>query len=428
MDPARPARRPRPGDAHDMTARPAIDPGRLWARLMRMAEIGGFAGGGVNRQALSDEDHAAWAEMLLWGAEAGLEPSTDAAANLFLTLPGANRALAPLMAGSHLDSQPTGGRFDGVFGVMAALEAVTAMARAGWRPARDIVVVAWMNEEGSRFAPGMMGSEVFAGVRPIGAVRAVRDASGRLCGDEIDRMHAAFPAVPLLAPMVPLAYLEPHIEQGPELYRAGVPIGAVSGIQGKITCEVTIRGAQGHAGTEPMQGRRDAVMAFARVALALQHRVGLADPAMRFTIGRVEVRPNAPSVIAGEVVFRIDLRHPLLPVLDAAAAEIPRIAAAEAAPCDARVEVLVRAPPNLFDAGLQARILAAARGRGLAARTLASAAGHDARHLAAICPSAMIFIPCKDGISHDPRESATPADVRAGAEVLLDVLLASEVQ
>ncbi|WP_116134446.1 hydantoinase/carbamoylase family amidase [Tropicimonas sp. IMCC34043] len=408
-----------------MTAgQPDIDPDRLWARLMRMAEIGGFPGGGVNRQALSDQDHAAWRQMLDWAAPLGLEPATDAAANLFLTLPGRDRALPPVLIGSHLDSQPTGGRFDGVFGVLASLETVEALARAGLWPRRDIAVVAWMNEEGSRFAPGMMGSEYFAGVRGIAAIRDARDAEGAICGAEIDRLHAAFPAVPLRAPFVPTAYIEPHIEQGPELEAAGVPIGVVSGIQGKVTCEVTLIGQRGHAGTAPMAGRKDAVMAFARVATALQDHMLQADPGIRFTIGRVEVHPNAPSVVAGEVVFRIDLRHPSNDVLDAAAEVIAPIVAQGALPCAGTVRVLVHAPSNDFDPDLCARLAAAAGGRDIGFRPMASAAGHDARHLAAICPSAMFFIPCKDGISHDPAESATPADVAAGAQVLLDTVLA----
>ncbi|MHA7868145.1 MAG: Zn-dependent hydrolase [Salipiger thiooxidans] len=403
-----------------------IDGDRLWSRLIEMARIGGFGEGGVNRQALSDEEHAAWAQMIAWGAEIGLEPSTDPAANLFLTLPGQDRSLPPLMAGSHLDSQPTGGRFDGVFGVLAALEAVTAMVRAGHRPARDVIVVAWMNEEGSRFAPGMMGSEVFAGVRTVGAVRAAQDADGIRCGDEIDRIHAAFPAVPERPPFVPLAYVEPHIEQGPVLEAVGVPIGVVSGIQGKITTEVTLTGQAGHAGTEPMAARRDAVMAFARVASALQASVGLADPDIRFTIGRVEVTPNAPSVIASEVRFRTDLRHPLNDVLDGASEVLRQIVGREAAPCEGHVRELVNAPSNRFDPVLQARIAEAAVAGGHGYRRMASAAGHDARHVARLCPSAMIFIPCKGGISHDPSESASREHVIAGTEVLLGVLLASE--
>ena len=402
-----------------------IDGDRLWSRLMQMARIGGFGEGGVNRQALSDDEHAAWMQMIAWGDEIGLEPSTDAAANLFLTLPGQNRDLPPLLAGSHLDSQPTGGRFDGVFGVLAALEAVTAMAGVGHRPVRDVVVVAWMNEEGSRFAPGMMGSEVFAGKRNIAEVRATSDAEGILCGDEIDRIHAAFPALRTRQPFQPLAYVEPHIEQGPELERSGHAIGVVSGIQGKITTDVTLTGRAGHAGTEPMATRRDAVMAFARVASALQEGVGKFETDIRFTIGRVEVTPNAPSVIASEVRFRTDLRHPRNDVLDAAAERLHSIVEQEASPCTARIETLVNAPSNAFDPVLQARIAEAAEANGHRYRSIASAAGHDARHIATLCPSAMIFIPCEEGISHDPSESASREDVIAGAEVLLDVLLAS---
>ena len=409
-----------------MTERIEIDSARLWSRLMKMAEIGRIPDDGVNRQALSDEDHAAWTQMLIWGAEIGLEPFTDVAANLFLTLPGANRTLPPLLAGSHLDSQPTGGRFDGVFGTLAALEVVTAMAKAGYTPARDVMVVAWMNEEGSRFAPGMMGSGVFSGVRSIGAVRAIHDASDILCGDEIDRTHAAFPDLPVVVPFLPAAYIEPHIEQGRELETDGMTIGVVSGIQGKVPFEVTLTGERGHAGTEPMEPRRDAVMAFARVAVALQKRIGLSDQAIRFTIGRVQVFPNAPSVIAGKVLFRIDLRHPSNAELDAAAASIPEIVEVASSPCLSELRVLVHDPSNDFDEILRARIVEAARHRGFPARPIVSAAGHDARHLARICPSAMIFIPCKGGISHDPAESADIADIAAGAQVLMDTLVASE--
>ncbi|QEW22359.1 N-carbamoyl-L-amino acid hydrolase [Marinibacterium anthonyi] len=398
---------------------------RLWARLMRMAEIGGFDGGGVNRQALSDEDHAAWAQMLDWAEALGLEPSTDAAANLFLTLPGRDRDLPPLLAGSHLDSQPTGGRFDGVFGVLAALEAVAAMVEAGIHPDRDVTVVAWMNEEGSRFAPGMAGSEHFAGVRSNTDLRAASDANGVTCGAEIDRIHAAFAQVPVRPAFRPEAYIEPHIEQATMLEAAGVPIGVVTGIQGKITAEGKVTGSAGHAGTEPMDRRRDAVMAFARIATALQREIGESDPDIRFTIGRVEVRPNAPSVIASEVVFRVDLRHPSNDVLEAAGQRMHAVTSALATPCTATLRELVHAPSNVFAPALQDRIRAAARRHGVASMDLASAAGHDARHLAGICPSAMIFIPCKGGISHDPSESAEQSDVTAGAQVLLDVLLAS---
>lgn len=406
-----------------------IDAGRLWSRLMELGGIGAIPGGGVDRQALSDGEHLAWARVIGWAEAEGMEAATDAAANLFLTLPGRDRGLAPVLAGSHLDSQPTGGRFDGAFGVMAALEVAVALAASPLPRARDFTVVAWMNEEGSRFAPGMMGSAVFAGQRSLAEVRIARDGAGQTAGEEIDRLHRAFPWLPLRPPLCPRACIEPHIEQGPRLEREGAVIGVVSGINGKVTCEVTLTGRRDHAGTQPMADRRDAVIAFARVALRLQQEIGLADLETRFTIGRVEVSPNAPSVIAGEVRFRIDLRHPDGAMLQRLAAKIAPLAAEAALPCTAAVRVLVDAPPNGFDPALRQAIAASAARRGLPALEMASAAGHDVRHLAPLCPTAMIFIPCRGGISHDPAEWAEPADVAAGAQVLADVvapLLAEE--
>lgn len=402
----------------------AVDADRLWHRLMRLGGIGATSGGGVDRQALTDGEHEAWRLLLDWSAAIGLEPATDPAANLFLSLPGHRRDLPPLLIGSHLDSQPTGGRFDGAFGVMAALEAVTALADAGIVPARDITVVAWMNEEGSRFAPGMMGSEAFAGVRPIEAVRAVRDDAGLLAGTEIDRIHEAFPGLPRRGLGFPVAaYLEPHIEQDDVLEKTARTIGIVTGIQGKKTFEVEIAGEKGHAGTLAMAGRRDAVAAFARIASALHDAIGTRDDDIKFTIGRVEVSPNAPSVVPGRVVFRIDLRHPDNAVLDGCGRRIAEICAAMAAPCTVRVAELVSAPSNAFDAGLQDRIEDAAMRRGHAAMRMISFAGHDARHLASVCPAAMIFIPCRGGVSHDESEWAEPTHVAAGAQVLLDVVV-----
>ncbi|RVU16374.1 M20 family metallo-hydrolase [Methylobacterium oryzihabitans] len=396
---------------------------RLWRRLMALAEIGAIPGGGVDRQALSEGEIAAWRLVVGWAREAGLEPATDPAGNLFLVLPGRDRAAAPVLAGSHLDTQPNGGRFDGAAGVLAALDALTDLAASGRVPARDCVAVAWMNEEGSRFAPGMMGSEAFCGVRGLDAIRAVRDADGTSVGDALDRLHAAVPDLPRRALGGPVAaYLELHIEQGPVLEAAGCSVGIVTGIQGKKTFSVWISGAEGHAGTLAMAERRDAVTAFARCAAALDAEIGAIDPAIRFTIGRVQVTPNAPSVIAGEVRFSIDLRHPDNAVLDAAGIRIAPLCRERAGPCAVAVTPLVDAPSNRFDPVLQARIARAAAECGLPAMPVLSAAGHDARHLAGLCPSAMIFIPCRGGISHAPAEWAEPDHVAAGATVLARVL------
>lgn len=405
-----------------MSTVPGIDAARLWSRLMELGTIGAIPGGGVNRQALGDAEHEAWRRVIGWAQEAGMEAATDEAANLFLTLPGRDRRLAPVLAGSHLDSQPTGGRFDGAWGVLAALEAGAAIAAAPGARERDFTVVAWMNEEGSRFAPGMMGSRAFAGLLGLASLRATTDEAGISAGAEIDRLHRAFPGLPMREPFRPLAYLEPHIEQGPRLEQDRAVIGVVTGIDGKVTCEVELAGRRGHAGTEPMQGRRDAVMAFARVASALHDEMTRHDPDVRFTIGRIEASPNAPSVIADRVRFRTDLRHSDGALLKALAARIAPVAERAAAPCLAATRILVDAAPNEFDRGLRQAIAAAAGARGMAHRPLASAAGHDARQLAAICPSAMIFIPCRDGISHDPSEWASPDHVAAGAQVLCDLV------
>lgn len=386
---------------------------------MALAEIGALLAGGVNRQALSPAEIEAWRLVIAWGAEAGMEPSTDPAGNLFLTLPGRDRTLPPLVMGSHLDTQPTGGKFDGAFGVLAGLEAAQSL---GATPARDVTVVGWMNEEGSRFAPGMMGSEAFAGVRSLDEILGARDAGGTSVAEALAALHAAFPDMPRRPLGFPIAfYLEPHIEQGPVLEQRGTPIGIVTGIQGKKTWEMVVGGEEGHAGTLDMADRRDALAAFARMADAMFREVGTIDPAIKFTIGMVRMEPNAPSVVPARLTFRIDLRHPNNAVLHAAGDRLEALAQAHAPPCTVRLKRLVDAPSNDFDADLRARIAVAAEALGHAATPILSAAGHDARHMAPLCPAAMIFIPCRDGVSHAEHEWAEPAHVAAGAAVLAEV-------
>ncbi len=405
-----------------MTLAP-VDTERLWARLMRMAEIGALPGGGVDRQALTAGEAAAWHLVLGWAGEGGLQPSVDPVGNLFLTLPGQDRSLPPVLAGSHLDTQPMGGKFDGAFGTLAALEAVLGIAASGRMPVRDVIAVAWMNEEGSRFAPSIMGSATFAGDRRLADTRAVRDAAGVSVGEALDALLAGFPGLPRRElGFAPGAYLEPHIEQGPVLEQHGTPIGVVTGIQGKTTWEVTVTGAEGHAGTLAMAERRDALASFAAMAHAMHAEIGSADASIKFTIGRVELSPNAPSVVPGRVAFRIDLRHPDNQVLEAMGHRVEALAREHAGPCAVTVTRMSHAASNSFDPVLRARIEAAAAARGHAARPILSAAGHDARYLARCCPSAMIFIPCRGGVSHAEHEWADPAHVAAGAEVLADVL------
>lgn len=401
---------------------PLIDSGRLWTRLMELARIGATGvAGEVDRQALSQADAAACLRVIGWGRDAGLIPSLDLAGNLFLTLEGAEPALPPVLCGSHLDSQPTGGRFDGALGVMSALEAAATLATLP-RARRSLAVVAWSNEEGSRFAPGMTGSEVFAGVRRLGDIRALKDDAGILLGDALDAFLARIDLPAADPGFIPAAYLELHIEQASLLQNAECTIGAVTGIQGKKTWEIVLTGREAHAGTEPMARRRDALAAFTRVAAALYADVAALAPEAMFTIGRLEVKPNAPSVVPAQVRFRIDLRHGDGQTLTRLGERVEALVARHAAPCAHRISRLVDAPPNEFDPALRQAIMTRAAARGERAIELASAAGHDARHLAPLCRAAMIFVPCRDGLSHHPDEWVEPAHAAAGAQALLDLL------
>jgi N-carbamoyl-L-amino-acid hydrolase len=396
---------------------------RLWDRHMRLAHHGATPAHGVNRQALSVEEITARRELIEWGLALGLTAFTDPAGNLFLRLEGRNRDAPPVLSGSHLDSQPTGGKFDGVYGVLAALEAVQAILESGHSPSRAIEVVAWMNEEGSRFAPGMMGSAAFTGAAPLAEMLPVRDAKGESVQQALAEMRAAFPSVPERPLQRPVAaYVEAHIEQGPVLEREGFSVGVVTGIQGKRTFRVTVSGEEAHAGTARRQDRKDALLAATAMIQALANAMHDDADIVKFTVGRLEVRPNAPSVVAGQAVFSIDLRHPDESTLRALGDRVPAICAASAGPCKVAVEELVTAMPLEFPVTIRAAIASAATRLGLRTMELPSAAGHDARYLHGICPSGMIFVPCKDGISHNEAESATPEDLYDGARVLADTL------
>jgi N-carbamoyl-L-amino-acid hydrolase len=401
----------------------AVDERRLWQRHEALARFGATPRGGVNRQALSDEEIAARRQMLEWAAPLGLEPASDAVGNFFLRLPGREGELAPVLSGSHLDTQPTGGKYDGAFGVLAALEAVEAMRAAGFAPRRPIDIVAWMNEEGSRFAPGMMGSEAFAGLRSLDEIAAVADAARISVASELSRVAAAFPDLPRRALGFPAAaFIEAHIEQGPELEAAGLPIGIVTGIQGKKTFRVRITGEEAHAGTMPRRSRRDALRAASAIIDALHRAIVDEDDVVRFTVGRLVVTPNAPSVVPGAATFSIDLRHPDRDALERFGALIGPICEANAAPCQVQVEPLVDAAPLVFPGEMQARIRDAAERLRLPHMDLPSAAGHDARNLHYVCPTGMIFVPCAKGISHNEAEAAAPGDLAAGTRVLAAVL------
>jgi len=400
-----------------------IDAGRLWDRHMALARHGATQSGGVNRQALSVEEFAAWRDVIAWGAEAGLVPFTDPAGNLFLRLEGSDAKAAPVLTGSHLDSQPSGGKFDGVFGVLAGIEAVQAIRDAGLGLRRPIEVVAWMNEEGSRFAPGMMGSAAFTGAAPLERFLPIRDAQGISVRDGLAALRETFPELPSRALRRPIdAYVETHIEQGPVLEREGYAIGVVTGIQGKRTFRVTVTGEEAHAGTAEQRERKDALLAAVRVIRALEDAMTNAGDAVKFTVGRLTVTPNAPSVVPGNAVFSIDLRHIDPALLTTLGDRIPIICAKHAGRCAVDAVELTNAMTLEFPQAMRALIRRSAAELGIPALDLFSAAGHDARFLHAVAPTGMIFVPCKGGISHNPLESANPDDLAAGARVLVTTL------
>jgi beta-ureidopropionase / N-carbamoyl-L-amino-acid hydrolase len=410
-----------PSSTTDSLSEPRIDAARLWSRLMSMAEIGKLGDTGVNRAAFSLEDRAARRLLYSWASGHGLQASQDAIGNLFLRYPGKDLTLAPVLTGSHLDSQPSGGRFDGVYGVLAALEAVAALASANIRPARSIDVVAWSNEEGGRFAPGAMGSQVFAGKRSLDDLQESRDPDGTSLGAALAETLAALPeAATNKITQPPFAYLEAHIEQGPRLERAGIPVGVVVGIQGCLWLEYTVTGLAGHAGTTPQEYRRDALEGAVSLIGRLREHCIARSENCRFTVGRLNVDPNTPNTIPGRVVFTVDFRDADPQVFDEIKDDLRSMAAAP--PFDTHVRELFCHPPQTFPQEIVGEVAAAARAQNCASMELVSGAFHDALFIANVCPSGMIFIRCREGISHNPSEFASPADVTAGAQVLMSAL------
>jgi N-carbamoyl-L-amino-acid hydrolase len=329
-----------------------------------------------------------------------------------------------VLTGSHIDTQPTGGRFDGAYGVLAGLEVLEAMHLAGVQTARPIEVVAWTNEEGSRFQPGCTGSGSFVGDKPLDQVLAVRDRAGVLFRDALAETVAATPeARPRPLGMPVHAYLEAHIEQGPRLEQAGLPIGVVTGIQGSRRFEIDVEGEEAHAGTTPHAARKDALCAALDIAQALRQSMQDPEDVVRFTIGRFETYPGSPNVVPGRVHFTIDFRHPQARVLAERGDAVAGIAVACAGACRVRVTDISYSAPVQFPAGMVGLIADAAAALGLPAMQMPSGAGHDAGLLHRVCPAGMVFVPCERGISHNEIENADPADLAAGTRVLAKALV-----
>jgi N-carbamoyl-L-amino-acid hydrolase len=400
-----------------------INAERLWDSLMQMAQIGATPKGGVKRLTLTDLDRQARDLFVTWCKQAGLSVSVDGVGSIFARRRARDPGAAPVVSGSHLDTQPSGGRFDGCYGVMAALEVARTLQDHGVETKLPFEVAMWTNEEGSRFLPVMGASGAFAGVHTVEEVLAARDLDGLTFGDALHRIGYAGTSPVGGRPLA--AYFEAHIEQGPLLENTGNTVGVVTGALGQRWFEVTVGGMDAHAGPTPMHLRRDALLG-ASFLIQEVNRLAKLTEHSRGTVGMIVNRPNSRNVVPGETVFSVDFRDTDVSGLDrmeqglrAAAA---RIAAEQALAIDIRQTIFF--PPCHFDASCVAAVRAAAERLGCAHMDIVSGAGHDAVHIARVAPTAMIFVPCEGGISHNEIENAKPEDLAAGCNVLLQAVLA----
>jgi beta-ureidopropionase / N-carbamoyl-L-amino-acid hydrolase len=401
-----------------------VNGGRLWSRLMDMAQVGATANGGCNRQALTDEDIAGRALLSRWAEAAGCRVRVDPIGNLFLRRRGSDDSLPVVMTGSHLDTQPTGGKFDGVYGVLAGLEAIESLNEQGIATRQPIEVGVWCNEEGCRFPMAMMGSAVWAGRLPLEEAFGLTDRAGLSVRSELQRAAVNTDA-PLERQPVKAA-IELHIEQGPVLEQRAKTIGIVTGVQHMSRHEVIVEGQEAHAGPTPMEMRRDPIRVLADLLPALYSAAQQRAPDARMTVGCIETLPGSPNTVPGRLRFTIDLRHPdagqYRSLCDAARQMVLEALARHA--LKGRIRRVWEAPGVVFDADCVAAVRAAAAALELGSMEMVSGAGHDSCNLAAVVPTAMIFVPCAGGLSHNEAETAAPADIEAGANVLLHALIA----
>jgi beta-ureidopropionase / N-carbamoyl-L-amino-acid hydrolase len=400
-----------------------VDGDRLWSRLMDMAQIGATVNGGSNRQALSDEDAAGRDLFVHWAEAAGCTVETDRIGNLWVRRPGLDPDADPVLVGSHLDTQPTGGRFDGVYGVLGGLEVLERLNDLGATTRRPIDLVVWTNEEGSRFQYSMMGSAVWSQKLSLEGALALADVDGITVAQELDRLGWAGtrPAAPTGA----AAAFELHIEQGPILEDEGIEIGVVTGVQGLRWYTIELGGFPAHAGPTPMVGRRDPARAIAAVIEGVYEAVAARGEWARATFAQFHSTPVSPNTIPETLRCTLDLRHPDGEVLDAMEADMRAVVADRCVALGVAAEVAIgnESEPVHFDPGLVDGVERAARALGLSNRRMVSGAGHDACYVANHHPTAMIFIPCRDGLSHNEAESITPEQAASGASVLLGAVL-----
>lgn len=401
-----------------------VDGARLWDSLMEMAKIGATPAGGVNRLSLTDLDKQSRDLFASWCTSAGCSVSIDRMGSMFARRPGTDNSLPPVMIGSHLDTQPTGGKFDGALGVMAALEVIRTLNDLDIKTKHPIEIVNWTNEEGARFAPAMTASGVFAGVLTLEQALAIKDIDGKTIGTELDRI--GFSGAETVGGRPVHAFFELHIEQGPLLEEEGIDIGVVTAANGQKWYEITLTGVESHAGPTPMKRRKDALLGAARI-VELVNKIGHDhDPSACSTVGMIQCYPNSRNVIPGRVFLTVDMRHPDPEKIESMGAALRKgvdeIAAA--AGLTAEIVQVVDFPPVPFDPACVAAVRSAAERRGYTARDITSGAGHDAVFMARVCPAAMIFTPCVDGISHNEAEDIKPEWATAGADVLLHAVLA----
>ncbi len=398
-----------------------INGDRLWDSLMEMARIGGTDKGGVCRIALTDLDRQGRDLFVRWCREAGCDIRVDQVGNIFARRPGRDMSKPPIMTGSHLDTQPTGGKFDGCYGVLAGLEVVRALNDAGYETEAPVEVAVWTNEEGCRFAPAMVASGVFGGVFSVDYALSRTDPEGITFGEALKKI--GYDGKEAVGGRPVGAFFEAHIEQGPILEREARTIGVVTAAQGQRWYEINWTGMESHAGTTPMEGRRDALLG-ASLLIAEARRIG-SRPDGRATVGVIESKPQSRNTIPGRVFMTLDFRHPddaQLVDMDAQMrAAAARIAAEHR--LDVSIEQIWYFPPTPFDAKCVAAVRSAAGRAGMTHMDIVSGAGHDACYVAKVAPTGMIFVPCKDGISHNEIEDARKEDIAAGCQILLQAMV-----
>jgi N-carbamoyl-L-amino-acid hydrolase len=401
-----------------------VDGRRLLDRLRALGEVGSTGDGGCCRLALTDADREGRDLVFTWMRDLGLEVGIDEVGNVVATRPGTDTDLAPVMCGSHVDTVATGGIYDGNLGVLAGLEVIETLATADIATRRPIAVAFFTDEEGSRFAPDMLGSLTYVGGLGLeDALDVAAVDNGARLGDELRRIGYAGP---LPCPgAVPHAFVELHIEQGPVLEAEGVDLGAVTGVQGISWHELTIVGQSNHAGTTPMAHRHDAGYAAARIATFVRDLATELGPPLVATVGRVELHPNLVNVVAARATMTVDLRHTVESTLQEAEQHLVTFCTELADREGVTIEstTLARFEPVAFDPSMVDLVESTARRLGHSVRRMPSGAGHDAQMLARVCPTSMIFTPSVGGISHNPAEHTDPADLEAGANVLLQVLV-----